>query len=81
MLWPAVSGLIIGLLYIAGALAWDDPLQFAIGAWIIVTTGAGALFGLLPLYLVMCLAGGGGFLAAATWFAVRRAARDRREPA
>lgn len=76
MMWPAVSGLIVGLLYIGGAAAFDDPLQFAIGAWIMVTTGVGCLLGLLPLYLVMCLAGGGGFLAAAAWFAVRR----RRSP-
>ena len=72
LLWPAVSGLIVGLLYIGGAAAWDDPMQFVIGAWIMVTTGIGCLLGLQALFLVMCLAGGGGFLAAAAWVAVRR---------
>lgn len=72
MLWPAVSALVVGLLYVAGAAAWDDPTQFVIGAWIMVTTGIGCLLGLQALYLVMCLAGGGGFLVAAAWFAVRR---------
>ena len=72
LLWPALSGLITGLLYVGGGAAWDDPLQFAIGAWIIVTTGVGALLGLPELYLALCLAGGGGFLTAAGWFALRR---------
>ena len=72
MLWPAVSGLVVGLLYVGGAVAWDDLTQFTIGAWIMVTTGIGCLLGLQALYLVMCLAGGGGFFAAAAWFAVRR---------
>lgn len=81
LLWPALSGLIVGLLYVGGGAAWDDPLQFAIGAWIIATTGAGCLLGLPALYLVMCLAGGGGFLAAAAWFAVRRARGGRRAQA
>ncbi len=80
MLWPAVSGLIVGLLYVGGAAAWDDPTQFVIGAWIIVTTGVGCLLGLPGLYLVMCLAGGGGFLAAAAWFALRPAGRTPAVP-
>ncbi len=72
LLWPAVSALVVGLLYVGGAAAWDDPTLFVIGAWIILTTGVGCLLGLQALYLVMCLAGGGGFLAAAAFFAVRR---------
>lgn len=72
LLWPAVSALVVGLLYVGGAAAWDDPVQFAVGAWIIVTAGIGCLLGLQALYLVMCLAGGGGFLVAAAWFTVRR---------
>ena len=73
LLWPAVSALVVGLMYVGGAAAWDDPSQFVVGAWILVTTGIGCLLGLQALYLVMCLAGGGGFLVAAAWFAVRRA--------
>lgn len=81
LLRPALSGLIVGLLYIGGAAAWDDPLQFAIGAWISVTTGAGCLLGPPGLYLVMCLVGGGGFLAMAAWFTVRRQSRSQPAPA
>lgn len=81
LLWPALSGLIVGLLYVGGAAAFDDPLQFAIGAWLIVTTGAGCLLGLPGLYLVMCLAGGGGFLAAAAWFALHPPHRPSPGPA
>ncbi len=72
LMWPALSGLVVGLLYIGGAAVWDEPHQFVIGAWIIGTTGVGCLLGRLPLYLVMSLAGGGGFLAAAGWSALRR---------
>jgi len=73
LLWPAVSSLIVGLMYVAGAAAFGDLAQFAVGAWIMVTTGVGCLLGLPDLYLVMCLAGGGGFLAAAALLAVRQA--------
>lgn len=77
MLWPALSGLIVGLLYVGAGAAWDDLLQFGLGAWIIVTTGVGCLLGLLGLYLVMGLAGGGGLLAAAVYVAFRRRLPER----
>lgn len=72
LLWPAVSGLVVGLLYLAGGAIWDDTTQYAIGAWLVVTTAVGALFGPTGLYLVMALAGGGGFLLAAAWSTWRR---------
>ena len=81
LLWPALSGLITGLLYVGGGAAWDDPSQFGVGAWILVTTGAGCLLGLPGLYLVMGLAGGGGLLAAAAWFHLRRPRGPARAPA
>ena len=77
LLWPAVSSLVVGLMYVAGAAAFGDLVQLAVGAWIMVTTAVGCLLGLPELYLVMCVAGGGGFLAAAAVLAVRQA-RDGR---
>jgi hypothetical protein len=75
LLWPAVSSLVVGLMYVAGAAAFADLTQFLVGAWIMVTTGVGCLLGLPALYLVMCVAGGGGFLVAAGVLAVRQARR------
>lgn len=71
LLWPTGSLLVVGLLYTTGGSTWRDPFQFGLGVWILVVTAAGALTGLPGVYLVMSLAGGGGFLAAAAWFAVR----------
>lgn len=71
LLWSTGSGLLVGVLYVAGGALWQDRAQFGLGAWILVTSAAGALAGTPAVYLVMSLAGGGGFLLAAAWFAVR----------
>ena len=73
LLWPAASGLVVGLLYCAGGALWDDPLQFGLGAWLLATTSLGVLGGVTALYLTMALAGGGGFLVAAALLAARQA--------
>lgn len=72
LLWPAGSGLITGVLYTCGSAIWREPYQFALGAWLILTTAVGALLGIPGIYWVMGLAGGGGFLLSAAWFAVQR---------
>lgn len=69
---PAASCLLVGVLYLAGGAVWRDRVQYGLGGWIVVVTAVGALTGLPGLYLVMSVAGGGGFLLAAAWFAVRR---------
>jgi hypothetical protein len=68
---PAASCLLVGVLYLAGGAIWRDRVQYGLGGWIVAVTAAGALTGLPGLYLVMSVAGGGGFLLAAAWFAVR----------
>lgn len=75
-----MSCTVVGVLYLGGGATWRDRAQFGLGAWILVTTAAGVIAGLPWLYLVMALAGGGGFLLAAAWFTATRfaAARDRR---
>lgn len=71
LLWTTLPCLLVGALYVMGAAVWQDKLQFGLGAWIIVVTGLGSLAGLPAMYVVMSLAGGGGFLVAALWFAIR----------
>jgi len=71
LLWAAGSGLVIGLLYMAGGAMWLDRTQFTLGAWFAVVSGAGAIAGLPWLYLVLSIAGGGGLLVVAALVAAR----------
>lgn len=60
-----VSCLVVGLLYLAGGIVWREGRMFALGAWIALVAGLASLAGAPANYLLMALAGGGGFLAAA----------------
>ena len=72
LLWPTGSGLVVGLLYVATGAMWSDRVQFRLGAWILLSSGAGALAGVPGVYLVMSVAGGGFLLAAAVIALVSR---------
>lgn len=72
LLWTALPGILVGVLYMIGGALWQDRTQFALGAWILASTTLGTAAGLPAAYLVMSLAGGGGFLFAAVWLAARR---------
>lgn len=65
LLWPAGTGLVVGLVYLLGGTAQRDLLQYALGGWLALTATAGAFLGLPGLYWVVALAGGGGYLTAA----------------
>jgi hypothetical protein len=71
VLWSGLSALVVGALYMAGGAIWQDTVQFALGLWIVLSGAAGALAGFPSVFLVMALAGGGGFLVVAAWFALR----------
>jgi hypothetical protein len=60
-----VSALIVGILYMAGGALWNDRAQFALGVWMALVAGVAAFAGLPGSYLVMGIAGGGGFLVGA----------------
>jgi hypothetical protein len=64
---------IVGMLYMAGGAAWNDALQFRLGAWITLTTGVAALVGRPDHLLVMALGGGGGLLVGAAFATHRQA--------
>lgn len=80
LLWSVLSGLVVGVLYTAGGALWQDRTQFGLGVWILLSSAAGALAGFPSVYLVMALAGGGGFLVAAGYFAVRWGFRGASRP-
>jgi hypothetical protein len=54
--------LIVGLLYIAGGMLFEEVRMYAVGVWMLVTAGLAAFAGMPNVYLVMAVAGGGGFL-------------------
>ena len=75
VLTNGVSSLVVGLIYLAGGMLWREWRMFALGGWIAVIAGVASLTGTPALYLVMALAGGGGFLVAAAvdaWYKARR---------
>jgi hypothetical protein len=71
LLWSALSGLVVGTLYLAGGALWQDRVQYGLGLWILVASAAGSLAGYPGVYLTMAVCGGGGFLLAAAFFMVR----------
>ncbi|MFJ9417878.1 hypothetical protein ACIRPT_27535 [Streptomyces sp. NPDC101227] len=74
MLWSASALLLVGVLYLAGGMVWQDKVQYGLGAWSMVCA-AGAVFAGVPgNFLVQSLAGGGGFLALAGYHRFRRTA-------
>lgn len=74
LLGPALSLLVVGLLYLGSGAVWCDRVQYGLGIWILVIDAVSMFAGVPGNYLLLSLAGGGGFLAAAAWFAARRRA-------
>ncbi|HEV3357862.1 MAG TPA: hypothetical protein VG247_13795 [Pseudonocardiaceae bacterium] len=74
LLWSGSALLVIGLLYLAGgAMAHSWP-QYVVGAWTMIAGAVSVYVGVPNNFLVLSLAGGGGFLAQAgyyTWRALR----------
>ena len=63
--YPAMYGLMAGILYLAGAALWNSRSQLFLGLWIIVVSVASSFAGVPTNLLIMALLGGGGFLAGA----------------
>ncbi|MGW4487533.1 hypothetical protein ACWEOE_27255 [Amycolatopsis sp. NPDC004368] len=76
LLWSGTSLLLTGVLYLAAGMLWQDKVQYGFGVWIIVCGGVSVLVGVPGNFLVLCLAGGGGFLVASlVYFARERRGR------
>ncbi|WP_262057029.1 ABC transporter permease [Streptomyces sp. STR69] len=65
LMWPTASGLVVGLLYLAGGAVYRDRLQYVLGTWLALTSSAALFLHGAPLYWVLALAGGGSYLVAA----------------
>lgn len=66
---------IVGLMYIAGGLLFEEIRMAAVGGWMLVAAVLAAFAGMPNTYFVMAVAGGGGFLAMAV---VEQVLRSRR---
>ncbi|WP_454041990.1 hypothetical protein [Cellulosimicrobium sp. Marseille-Q8652] len=71
----AFACVVVGLLYLGGAAAFQDVRLFALGVWILLVAAVATFAGLPLTYLVMATLGGGGFLVMA---GIEHALRARR---
>ncbi|WP_328393985.1 ABC transporter permease [Streptomyces sp. NBC_00390] len=65
ILWPAGSGLIVGLLYLAEGAARRNLLHYSLGVWLALTSAAALFLGTPGLYWVLAIAVGGAYALAA----------------
>ncbi|HYO18125.1 MAG TPA: hypothetical protein VES02_05605 [Dermatophilaceae bacterium] len=71
LLWSGSSLLLVGVLYLGGGALFQDRFQYGLGVWMLLS-GAGSVFAGVPgNFAVVALAGGGGLLLAAGYFALR----------
>ncbi|MFG2488485.1 ABC transporter permease [Streptomyces virginiae] len=65
VLWPAGSGLIVGLLYLAEGAVRRNLLHYGLGVWLALTSSAALWLAAPGLYWVLAVAGGGAYFLAA----------------
>ncbi len=71
LLWSGSALLVIGLLYLAGGAMLRSWPQYVVGAWTMIAGAASVYVGVPNNFLVLSLAGGGGFLAQAGYYTWR----------
>jgi len=64
-LWPAMSGFLVGVLYLGEGATRRNVLHYGLGTWLALTSAAALLLGIPNLFWVLAIAGGGGFAVAA----------------
>lgn len=65
MLWPTLSGFLVGVLYLGEGATRRNVLHYGLGTWLALTSTAALFLGLPALFWVLTIAGGGGFAVAA----------------
>lgn len=61
VLWPAGSGVIVGLLYLAEGAVRRNVLHYGLGIWLALTSAAALSFDAPGPYWVLTVAGGGAY--------------------
>ncbi|MER5869554.1 ABC transporter permease [Streptomyces sp. NPDC002044] len=64
VLWPAGSGLVVGLLYLAEGAVRRNLLHYTLGVWLALTSTAALSLDTPGLYWVLAVAGGGAYALA-----------------
>jgi hypothetical protein len=65
LLWPTLSGFLVGVLYLGEGAARRNVVHYGLGTWLALTSTAALLLGMPYLFWVLAIAGGGGFAVAA----------------
>ncbi|MEU6705402.1 ABC transporter permease [Streptomyces wuyuanensis] len=65
ILWPAGSGIVVGLLYLAEGAVRRNLLHYGLGVWLALVSAAALFLGTPGLYWVLAVAGGGAYALAA----------------
>lgn len=71
LLWSGSSLLLVGVLYLAAGALFQDRFQYGLGVWMLVSSACSVYAGVPGNFAVVSLAGGGGLLLAAGYFALR----------
>jgi hypothetical protein len=71
LLWSGSTLVLAGGCSMAGAAMCRDRLQYGTGAWMLISGALSVFVGTPGNFLVLSLAGGGGYLVAAGLFALR----------
>ncbi|MFJ4864682.1 MULTISPECIES: ABC transporter permease [unclassified Streptomyces] len=65
VLWPAGSGLVVGLLYLAEGAVRRNVLHYSLGVWLAITSTAALALAGPGFYWALALGGGGAYALAA----------------
>ena len=67
LMWSGSALLLVGLLYLAGGALRNHVPQYVLGIWTLLTAVATVFVGYPANFLVLALAGGGGFVVLGVW--------------
>jgi len=70
LLWSGSSLLLVGVLYLAAGALFQDRFQYGLGVWMLVSSAGSVFAGVPGNFAIVSLAGGGGLLLAAGYFAL-----------
>lgn len=65
LLWPAGSGLVVGLLYLGEGVVRRNLLHYGLGTWLTLVSALALTLGAGGLFWMLAVAGGGGYALAA----------------
>jgi hypothetical protein len=71
LMWASSSLLVVGLMYLVGAMLWREVSQYLLGVWMLASAAGSVLAGVPGNFLVLAFAGGGGMLALSAYHVLR----------